>query len=848
MRKQLTPEDYAMIFQWVCTILIAPLILIPIFPGREFSFSTRLLIVAFACVASVGLTLIYIWLRGKSRKRAALVATVTAALDAAIVLFALTVWPKFIPEGFWILAILVIVIAARFDYKQAVASAVTLSTLYMITVVVNRGIGPEAPRTLIAAGAARIVLMFILAVAAAYVTQRERVQRREAGILSGVAAALGSTLDPDELMDTVVKGIGEIGGLARSTIYLIGPDGRWAVPKCTTETERAAREKVFTTRIDLHAENAASRAIETRKPVFIEDAANDPLISKRWEQDFELKSLMVLPILLRDDVKGVLAVERRGKMRQFTDRQVNMCNTILAQASAGLENAERYAEEQRRRNEADTLYRATRELGSTLDLDKVLENACRLASRTTDSSGCAAFLLDEIRGVLEPRMMLGAGARRTSFPPGSGIQLDGFEEMYTLAQRPPALRLVHPIENPVLPQFLRASGSVMIAPFYMHGSIGGLLCVTDTSTEEFSDAQVGQLAVVASEIALAVMNARLHERIKTDAAQMASMVQLASAVGSTSDLSTILQVGLDSVRHLFDCTAGLIYRIDEKQGVMRCVESFGYSQEVLERISSPPYPKVEDCWTVSEGRLIGIDDLSTSNAACHTLEKIGQGSSMCVCMQAEGRTLGVMHVRSDKPNAFGEEDQQLALAFADQVGLALQRALLFEEINRLAMTDPLTGVFNVRRLEQALADEVGRARRYKRSVAFLMVDVDNLKSYNDTLGHQKGDVVLSQVASIVDSSTREMDKVFRYGGDEFCVILPETDTEEAMVVAEKVRRAVADFHFSGEERVLEGRITISVGVACFPRDCDEETGLVHKADLALYAAKQTGRNSVASSF
>ena len=72
-----------------------------------------------------------------------------------------------------------------------------------------------------------------------------------------------------------------------------------------------------------------------------------------------------------------------------------------------------------------------------------------------------------------------------------------------------------------------------------------------------------------------------------------------------------------------------------------------------------------------------------------------------------------------------------------------------------------------------------------------MVDVDNLKSYNDTLGHQKGDVVLSQVASIVDSSTREMDKVFRYGGDEFCVILPETDTEEAMVVAEKVRRAVA---------------------------------------------------------
>ena len=219
---------------------------------------------------------------------------------------------------------------------------------------------------------------------------------------------------------------------------------------------------------------------------------------------------------------------------------------------------------------------------------------------------------------------------------------------------------------------------------------------------------------------------------------------------------------------------------------------------------------------------------------------------MCVCMKAEDRTLGVLHVWSERPGAFREEDQQLALAFADQVGLAIQRALLFEEINRLAITDPLTGVFNVRRLESVLTDEINRGRRYKRPVSFLMVDVDNLKSYNDSLGHQQGDIVLSQVASIIDSTTREVDKVFRYGGDEFCVILPETDTDEATVVAEKVRRAVADFHFAGEEKISEGSLTISVGVASFPKDSEEEGALILKADVALYAAKQKGRNTVSA--
>ncbi len=845
VRKQYTPEDLAMFAQWVVCFVLAPFVLLPLFPRQAVPLAARLAIVLGAFVFSAVMTALFLRARKKSRRRAATVANVTALTDALLVLAVLLVWPRYIPEAFWILAILVVVFAARFSYRESAIAALGFSTLYLVTVAV--GYRSELNKSIIADALFRVVLLLLLSMAVAYLTQREKRERKEARILSGIAAALGSTLDTDQLLQAVVDGISEATGYGRVTVFMVTQDGCWVVPRSTTERDRATREKLFRLRIDLRLENPATRAIDRASPVFIEQPSADENAAN-WPAEFFSTGLLVLPLVMRDEVRGIVAVERRRGRAPFQEREINLCNAVLAQAVTGMENAGRYAEEQRKRSEADTLYRASRELGSSLEMDQVLESACRLAARNTASSGCVAFLLDDLRGRLVPRVMIGGGARRTMFPPDASMPLVDFEEMYYLSQRPPALTLSNPSENPAIPAFIRTSGTLLMAPFYIHDVIGGLLCVSDAEKREYDQSEVSQLALVASEVALAVMNARLHERIKTDAAQMASLVQLANAIGSSADLPTIMRLALDSMRHLFDCTSGLIYRVDEKDGTMRCMESFGYSDEILARLVSPPFPRIEDCWAVSEEHLICIDDLSVTNVACRTLEKIGQGSSICVAIKAEGRTLGVLHIRSERPNAFGEEDQQMALAFADQVGLALQRAILFEEINRLAITDPLTGVFNVRRLEAVLADEIGRARRYKRPVSFLMVDVDNLKSYNDTMGHQQGDIVLSQIASIVDSSTREVDKVFRYGGDEFCVVLPETDSDEAIVVAEKVRRAVAEFHFAQEEKVGEAGITISAGVATFPKDCDEETGLIHKADLALYAAKQTGRNSVASAF
>jgi diguanylate cyclase (GGDEF)-like protein len=160
----------------------------------------------------------------------------------------------------------------------------------------------------------------------------------------------------------------------------------------------------------------------------------------------------------------------------------------------------------------------------------------------------------------------------------------------------------------------------------------------------------------------------------------------------------------------------------------------------------------------------------------------------------------------------------------------------------LANKDPLMGTYNRRFFDESIGREVERARRYARNLCLLMMDIDHFKSVNDTHGHQKGDDVLRAVAAIVMENTRSNDLVVRYGGEEIAVILPETDVEQAAVVAEKIRRRV---ELEAEERA-DIPVTISIGIAYYGPATATVESLIAKADAALYVAKRRGRNRTVS--
>lgn len=191
-------------------------------------------------------------------------------------------------------------------------------------------------------------------------------------------------------------------------------------------------------------------------------------------------------------------------------------------------------------------------------------------------------------------------------------------------------------------------------------------------------------------------------------------------------------------------------------------------------------------------------------------------------------------------------DELLLNAVASQLVVAVENSHLYGLTKVLSITDELTGLYNYRELQSRLNQEVERAARYESSLSLLMIDADDFKSYNDTYGHVAGDKALAELAGVMRSAVREVDFVARYGGEEFTVLLPETDSAGAFVVAEKIREAVADHDFpeAEVEGKARGPLTVSVGIATFPTYADDTESLLSQADNALYRAKNEGRNRV----
>ncbi len=214
-------------------------------------------------------------------------------------------------------------------------------------------------------------------------------------------------------------------------------------------------------------------------------------------------------------------------------------------------------------------------------------------------------------------------------------------------------------------------------------------------------------------------------------------------------------------------------------------------------------------------------------------------SILCSPFMHKGNIAGILYMENNlSTNAFTSERLNMLRMFSAQAAISIENARLFE----LATTDGMTKLYVHRYFQLLLDKEIKRSSRHNKKLSLIMMDIDNFKSFNDTYGHQLGDEVLKNVAQVVKKNTRAEDVSARYGGEEFVVILPETDTRQAMIAAEKIRASVAALEIPYEDKKL--RVTISLGVSTFPEHATEKEALIHAADTALYTAKRAGKNCV----
>ncbi len=257
----------------------------------------------------------------------------------------------------------------------------------------------------------------------------------------------------------------------------------------------------------------------------------------------------------------------------------------------------------------------------------------------------------------------------------------------------------------------------------------------------------------------------------------------------------------------------------------------------------------DDCWGLRRGKPYGGPG---SPMACSHVRASGAMNFLCVPIVAQGETLGVLYVEdkasllAPSPQAVQFEQVTLkrrSIAVAERVSLALANLKLRELLHNQSIRDPLTGLYNRRYLEESLNRELHRANRTGRNVSLVMLDLDHFKHFNDTFGHQVGDILLKEVAGVIRSRVRAGDLACRYGGEEFSLILAEVDTEGAHKCVETIREAIKHLSLHNRGQTL-GTVTVSAGIAAYPKHADNSEDLIHAADQALYRAKKAGRDCI----
>lgn len=317
-------------------------------------------------------------------------------------------------------------------------------------------------------------------------------------------------------------------------------------------------------------------------------------------------------------------------------------------------------------------------------------------------------------------------------------------------------------------------------------------------------------------------------------------LMLATATNTEETLKEILELGLK----LSNCPAGSIALYDSKRKKLAMKVSIGFSDNF-------------NCVTEWEVRPNGLTSSILTNPRPTVVKNVqenpkfnnpvllkeGIKSLIAVPLTVENEVVGILYVDDFKERVFKEEEVFALSLLANQAALAIKEARFYEEIERLAITDSLTNLFNHRSFYDRLKEEIKRARRYRLNFSVIMIDLDDFKKFNDSYGHLSGDYILKEVGRELKKKIRDTDFPARYGGEEFAIILPQTNTKEAKCVAERIRAGVENLVLKNENKYL-GKLTLSAGISTYPFHGTNETEIIGAADKALYLAKKQGKNKV----
>lgn len=324
-----------------------------------------------------------------------------------------------------------------------------------------------------------------------------------------------------------------------------------------------------------------------------------------------------------------------------------------------------------------------------------------------------------------------------------------------------------------------------------------------------------------------------------------SLYDLSLKLSSNENITKLYATVIDYATELTRTPAGSLAMFDEERGEMVLVASKGFSREFARVRRWRVRKGGMTTYILNQKGVVAIESLkrfSKFNNPVLLEEKVEAVAA--IPLWNEGKILGILYVNDFKPHLFSEKETSLLSLVSTIAATSIGKAKILEMTRLMAITDELTGLFNHRHLLQQLSSELSRTQRYGRALTLAMLDIDHFKQYNDTHGHLMGNEVLRTLGDLIRRNIRETDIAARYGGEEFSIIMPETNRTRGKLIAERLRKAIADYPFKNGKTQPGGALNVSIGLAAYPENAASPHDLIEAADRALYRAKSTGRNRV----
>jgi diguanylate cyclase (GGDEF)-like protein len=386
-------------------------------------------------------------------------------------------------------------------------------------------------------------------------------------------------------------------------------------------------------------------------------------------------------------------------------------------------------------------------------------------------------------------------------------------------------------------EMLKSHNIELLFPLVSRSNLIGILALSKKQSGKYSLEDAHLTESIVSQVAISMEKEYLQEELRKREQELSLINRLAGVITSSLNIRDVYDAFVADLREFIDIDFTMVALIDEDELVFSAISSevgSAWKTGGRTRLSDSPTE-----WVATHKKSLLESDLVQDSIFSSGSEFIKRGirSILYLPLITKGEVIGSLTVACCRPDVYTQTQINLLERLASQISTSVANSQLYAKAEQRARVDELTGLFNRRHFDEVLSREINRHSRYGSILSLVFIDLDNFKSYNDTMGHLNGDKILAQIGHLIKGALRNIDLSFRYGGDEFAIILPHSSTDDAYAVTERVRTRL-----TSEIKNNQSEISASLGLASWPSDGLTPDDLIEAADRALYHAKRTGGN------